>query len=168
MRKTFACSWAATQTGTASTNPIRSARRFITASAQELVDLGEQLTRAERLCNIAVAARRARLGLVAREGIRGDRDDRDVAELGLGFDLAGGLIAVHDGKLDVHKNEVGLVAGRHGDALCSVSRLDQVVADALHEVADDLPVILGVLDHEDAGHAASLEFWARTGSVTRK
>ena len=36
-------------------------------------------------------------------------------------------------------------------------RLDELVADAVDEVADDLPVVLGVLDHQDAlRHAASM------------
>src|SRR5215471_1271793 len=51
---------------------------------EELADLGEQLARAERLGDIVVAAGGARLGVVARERIGGDRDDRHLRQLGDG------------------------------------------------------------------------------------
>src|SRR5262249_5916376 len=52
--------------------------------------------------------------------------------------------------LDIHEDEVGLLARRHRDAALAVDRLDQLVAGGGQQVAHDLPVILGVLDHENA------------------
>src|SRR5215203_4701362 len=104
MRAILLASCAAAQTGAARAMPFRRARRLITASAQEFVDLGEQLARAERLCHIAVASRRARLRLVTGERVGGDGDNWNVAQFRLSLDPARGLVAVHDGKLDVHED----------------------------------------------------------------
>src|SRR3954469_18559503 len=135
---------------------------------QELVDLGEQLARAEGLRHITIAAGSLRLRLVAGEGVGGHRDDRDVPERRIGLDPARRLVAVEHGKLDVHQDQVRLVLARHGEAGGAVMRLQELVADAVDEVADDLPVVLGVLDHQDTlRHAASICSAALTGTAIR-
>src|SRR5271167_5110828 len=63
-----------------------------------------------------------------------------------------------------------MVALRHRHPFRTVRRLDQLVADARQQVADDLAVVLGVLDDEDAlAHsAASIISSTWTGNTTRK
>src|ERR1700736_3155517 len=59
-----------------------------------------------------------------------------------------------------------MLALRHRHPLGAVHRLDQLVADTRQQVADDLAIVLGVLDDEDAlAHsAASIISSTRTGS----
>ena len=69
---------------------------------------------------------------------------------GLAFDPAGRLVAVDHRQLDVHQDEVGTVLRRHRDALFAVDGLDQLEAGIGQEIAQDAPIVLGVLDHENA------------------
>src|SRR5829696_5640523 len=156
--------------GVSSTARMRGVSRtgLVLRLTQEFVDLGEELARAEGLGDIAVAACSLRLRLVAGEGVGGDRDDRDVLQRRIGLDPPGGLVAVEHRELDVHQDQVRLVLDRHGEAGGAVMRLQELVADAVDEVADDLPVVLGVLDHQDTlRHAASICSAALTGTAIR-
>jgi 2-polyprenyl-6-methoxyphenol hydroxylase-like FAD-dependent oxidoreductase len=54
-----------------------------------------------------VAARRTSLLLIPLHRVRADSDDRRCLEIGVSPDLPSGLIAIEDGKLDVHEDEVG-------------------------------------------------------------
>ena len=73
----------------------------------------------------------------------------------LRLDAARRLVAVDDGQLDVHQDQVGLLLLRQLDALLAVDGLDQLVAGAGQQVAQDGAVVLLVLDDEDAlAHAA--------------
>ena len=106
------------------------------------------------------------------------------ASAGIGADAARRLVPVDAGQLDVHQDQIGLLALGRRDPFEPVDRLDQLVAGALQQVADDLAVVLGVLDDEDAlRHAAPINTGAgsrplapaassmisstRTGSTTR-
>ena len=72
----------------------------------------------------------------------------------VGLDAPRRLVAVDARKLDVHEDEVRLLRrGRRVRAL-AVMRLDHVVARGAQQVAQDLPVVLVILDDQDAlGHA---------------
>src|SRR5271154_2646182 len=137
---------------------------------QKFADLGEQLARAERLGDITVASRRARLSLVAGERVGGHRDDRHCSQFGDRANAPSCFVTVDDRQLDIHQNQVGLLALRQRYALGAVHRLDQLVTDARQKIADDLAIILGVLDNQDAlGHAASSSAGSTwTGNTTRK
>src|SRR6266446_4675760 len=73
---------------------------------QEFADFGEELARAEGLGDVAVAAGFAGLGLVARQRVGGDGDDRHLRQLGDGADPARRLVAVDDRQLDIHQDQV--------------------------------------------------------------
>src|SRR5438477_3661 len=58
---------------------------------------------------------------------------------------------------------------RHRHPFGAVHRLDQLVIEAGQQVADDLAVVLGILDDQDPLlHAASIISSTWTGSTTRK
>src|SRR5260221_114059 len=69
----------------------------------------------------------------------------------------------------VNRDQVGVYALRQRLPFGAVHRLDQLVIEAGQEVADDLAVVLGVLDDEDAllHQAASITSSTWTGSTTR-
>jgi hypothetical protein len=59
-----------------------------------LFDLGQELSRAERLRHIVVAAGEPRFFFIAAQGVGSDNDDRDRLEIGIGLDTARRLVAV--------------------------------------------------------------------------
>ena len=88
---------------------------------------------------------------------------------GIGLDPAGHLVAVEAGELDVHQDQVGALLLRRRDPFLAGHRLDQLEAGARQEVAQDAPVVLVVLDDQDAlAHAHSACRSTRTGTVKRK
>src|SRR5947208_170048 len=78
-------------------------------SGEELAHFFEKIARAERLGDIAVATRFARFRLVARQGVRRNRHDRDMSRRRITLDAPGGLVAVDDRKLDVHEDEIRML-----------------------------------------------------------
>src|SRR5262249_3828726 len=126
--------------------------------------------RAEGLGDIPVAPRRARLGLVAGERIGGDRDDRRPRQFRDGADPAGRLVAVDLRQLYVHEDQIWPFLLRHRHACSAVPAFDPLVADSRQQVANDLAVVFGVLDDQDAlAHsAASIISSTWTGRTTRK
>ena len=71
-------------------------------------------------------------------------------QLRIGLDPARRLVAVHDRKLDVHQDQVGPLLGDGVERLLAVLGLDHLVAGAGQQIAQDLPVVLLVLDHKNA------------------
>ncbi len=69
---------------------------------------------------------------------------------GIGLDPARRLVAVHDRQLDVHQDQVGPLLGDGGERLLAVFGLDQLVTGAAQQIAQDLPVVLLILDHKNA------------------
>src|SRR5580704_6838676 len=135
---------------------------------EEFAHFGEELARAEGFGDIAVATGFPGLGLVSGEGVGSDRDDRYPGQLRDRADLAGRLVAVDHRELDVHQDQVGPVGLRHRHSLGAVHRLEEFIVKAGQQVADDLPIVLGVLDDQDAlAHAASIISSTWTGSTTR-
>src|SRR5262245_46160122 len=141
------------------------------ASPQELPDLSEQGSRAERLRHVRVAAGGEGLLVVPGKRIGRDRDDGNRLEGGVRLDLSRDLVAVDPRQLDVHQDEVRALSGSGADAVLPGVGLQHLVAGVTQQIAQDLPVLLVVLDHQDAlSHAQALEAWrsARTGMRTLK
>src|SRR4029077_9471080 len=65
-------------------------------------------------------------------------------------DPAGRLVAVDNRKLDIHQDQVRVLALRHRHPFGTVHRLDQLVTHTRQQIADDLAIVLGVLDDQDA------------------
>ena len=71
------------------------------------------------------------------------------------------LVAVEPGQLDVHEDEVRALARRRRVTPSSpVVGLEHLVAGVVEQVAQDLAVLLVVLDDQDAlGHGHALAAW---------
>src|SRR4051794_26190459 len=122
-----------TLSGMSSTTSTSGGSRISAVLWQEFADLGEELARAERLGDVAVAAGFAGLRLIAGQRVGGNGDDRHLGQGGYGADAAGRLVTVDRRQLDIHQNEVGLFALGGGDALQAVHRLDHLVCRLLLE-----------------------------------
>ena len=68
----------------------------------------------------------------------------------IGLDAARRLVAVHDRKLNVHQDQIGPLLGDGRQRLLAVLGLDHFVVGAGQQIAEDLPVVLLVLDHQNA------------------
>src|SRR5215471_8580138 len=142
---------------------------LLARSGQIGTDIGQQLARAERLRDVIVASGGACLAFVAAQRIGRDHDDRDLAQRRLRLELTGGLVAVQHRQLDVHQNEIGMMAGCGGERLAAVLGLEHLVADIRQHVAEDAPVVFLVLHHEDAFRHACAAWRSRAiGSVNEK
>src|SRR5687767_4601966 len=157
--------------GVSSTIRIRGGvlTRALRRSPEILADLGEQGPRRERLGDVGVAARGERLDVVAAQRVRGHGDDRDVAELRVGLDAPGRLVAVEARELDVHEDQVGTLLLRRRHALLPRGRLDRLQATARQQQPEDAPVLLVVVDRQHPLlHGLSAGRSTRSGTVTWK
>src|SRR5271165_3254502 len=105
---------------------------------------------AKGLSHIGVAAGRQRLGLVPSQSIRSYCNDRDRLEVGIGPDPPRRLVAVHDGQLNVHQDQVRTLLGDGGERLLAVLHLDQLISGVAQQITQDLPVVHLILDHQNA------------------
>ena len=122
---------------------------------QKFVDLCKQLAGAVGIGHVGVAAGGFRFGLVACQRIRRNDDDRNRFQFGIGLHPPCSFVAVHDWQLNVHQDQVGPVLGAWATA-ASPSWASSISIDAAQEVAQDLPVVFLVFDHEDTfAHAGS-------------
>ena len=90
---------------------------------------------------------------------------------GIGLDAPRRLVAVDHRHLDVHQDQVRpLLGDRVATPPAPFSRLDHLVAGTGQQIAQDLPVVLRVLDHQDAFLLMRLPLLGSTltGSVTVK
>src|SRR6516225_2457592 len=124
-------------------------------SACIFTNFGEQCLRAVRLCHIGVAAGGPRLGLVAAQCIGGDDDDGDVFQRRIGLDTACSLVAVEKRKLNVHEDHIGTLRGGGAQRLLAVTDLDDLESSMAKKIAKDPPIVLLVLDHQNAFSHAS-------------
>jgi hypothetical protein len=69
---------------------------------------------------------------------------------GIASNTAGGLLAVHNGQLNVHQYEVRASLGDRCNRLFPIFGLSQLVARVAKQIAQDLPVIFLVFDYKDA------------------
>src|SRR5947207_1937279 len=131
--------------------------------------LRQQGARTERLGHIGVAAGGTGLLLIATQCVGGNDDDRDRLELGIGFEATRRLVAVENGELDVHQDQVrpmflGLLQRLH-----AVFRDKHFVSGIRQKIAKNLPIVFLVLDHEYAlRHVCPACRSTVTGTVTKK
>src|SRR6266566_666385 len=95
--------------------------------AQHLANGVEELPGAVRLGEIGRGARVHGLLVVAAEGERGDDDDGDLGRLGLGSNPSRRIQARQPRELDVHDDQVGLLAARRLDAGLAVVGLQETI-----------------------------------------
>jgi hypothetical protein len=115
-------------------------------------DLPEKPRHVDRLCVEIGAADRDALVAIARQGMGGERDDRNLGRRGVRFDAPRRLPAVHFSKGDVHEDEVGPFGVRHRDAAERVDGKTEVEALALQPSAQHVTVHLIVFDQQDLRH----------------
>ena len=76
------------------------------------------------------------------------------------------LVAVHMRQLDVHKNKVGTLLFRSANAGLAIPGLRHLITGTVQEIAEDLPIVLLVLDHKYAlAHALPACCSTRNGTV---
>src|SRR5215510_5826008 len=116
----------------------------------------EQPLEFDRLGIELVAPRRKRLFSGARERMRGERDDRDVARLRVGLEPPRRLPAVHPRHFEVHQDDVGTFAQRHRTAPLAIFRgHDLEVVQQFQPHLEHIDVVVVVLDVEHFGHDAA-------------
>src|SRR6516225_5268517 len=82
------------------------------------------------------------------------------------LDAARRFVTVHDRQLDIHKDEIGPLFRYGGERLLTVLGLGDLIVGRSKHIADDLPIIRLVLDHQNAlAHAGSSCRSTTTGSV---
>src|SRR5262249_37026663 len=110
----------------------------------------EQRARAVRLGDVSIAARPARLLLVAAQRIGGDHNNRDVHEIWISLEATGRLVAINQRQLDIHENEVWPLAGGKLDRLLPVLGFDHFESSVCKKIAEDLAIVLLILDNQNA------------------
>src|ERR1700730_4742308 len=102
------------------------------------------------LGHISVAAGRQRLGLVPSQCIRSYCNDRDRLQVGIGSYPPCRLVAVHNGQLNVHQDQVRTLLSDRSERLFAVLRFDQLISSVAQQITQDLPVVHLILDHQNA------------------
>src|SRR5438034_4990760 len=115
---------------------------------QQLADQRQQVPRAVRLGQVRRGASGHGTPVVAPQRERRHDHDRNIRRAGIGPEPAGGVEPRQLRQLDIHEDEVGQLALRHGDPLLAIRRLQQPVGRPAQQLPDDLPVVLVVLDVE--------------------
>src|SRR6476660_966741 len=117
--------------------------------AEEALHFGDDGPRLAGLGQIAVAPHFHRLLAIGCEGVRGERDDRDVARHRIVLQHLGRLPSVDDRDGDVHQDQVGLFGARLRDALLAVQRFADFVAEVAQDGGIDDAVVLVVFDEQN-------------------
>ena len=75
---------------------------------------------------------------------------------GVGFDPARGGVTVHNRWLNIHQDKVGTLFRYGGERLLTVLGLGDLIVGRSKHIANNLPIIRLVLNHQNAlAHAAS-------------
>src|SRR5579885_1199484 len=128
-------------------------------AAQQRAHARHQLARRERLDHVVVGAHLEPDHAIDLGAARRDDQDRQAGELGVGPHLAADLEPRHPGQHQVEHDQVGRAAADTGERRSAVAFFFDREALAFEVVADELPDLALVLDHEDAmvdGSAALL------------
>src|SRR6516225_8907744 len=134
--------------------------------SQVLPNLRQQFARAVGFRDITVATGRMRFAVVAAQGIGSYGDNRNAFQFGIGLDATGRLVTVHKRQLDIHENKVRTLLFCCADTGLAVPGFRHLITGTAQEIAEDLPIVLLVLDHQNAlAHAASTCRSTMTGSV---
>src|SRR6516225_9385231 len=133
-----------------------------------LPNFREQLARAVRLRHIAITSCRSRCLFFPIQRVGGDGNDRNRPHRGIGLDLARDLVAVHDGQLDTHEDQIGSRSCHCCKRLFAILGFSDFVIGAGEHIADYLAIIRLVLDHQNAlAHALPAGCSTRNGMVKK-
>lgn len=108
--------------------------------------------------------------IVARHGVGGQRDDRNVRpRLPACSNAPHRLATIHHGHVDVHQHEIEGFTGQALQRLGAITHLDQCHAERLHEHPHNLAVHCVVISQQDAivGDFGGITIDARLPVVSR-
>src|SRR5262245_20226868 len=89
-----------------------------------------------------------------------------MSKLRIGLDPTGRLVAVDFRQLNVNEDEIGAALGCDRHPVFPVDRLDHLEAGIGKQIVEDTPIVLAVVNDEDAfAHAADLCSVTRTGTT---
>src|SRR3989475_7347688 len=135
---------------------------------KKLADQRQQVARAVRLGQVGRGARvHGALAVTAQRKRRHDHE-RNVRRARIGAQPARRVEPRQLRELDVHEDEIGQLALRHGDPLLAVHRLQEPVRRPAQQLPHDLPVVLVVLDVEHPPVAHARPPSACRGTVKKK
>ncbi len=103
----------------------------------------------DRLCQVIVAAGLEPGDDVLGVGPRGDKDDRNEGQRGVGFQLLDRGDAVELRHHDVEQHEIGQLVVNHRERRLAVAGGDHLVALAFEAHLQDLDIVRHVVDDED-------------------
>src|SRR5438477_83389 len=106
---------------------------------------------------VSIVSRLAGALLIALQGERGERDDRDIGRLRVRLEPARGLPTVHPRRAEIHHDQVGTLPARERQGGPAVVRLEGLVALAGQDLDHDTAVVRVVLGNQYAlCHPAAL------------
>ena len=124
---------------------------FGEGSGQEALENGDHFRFVDGFGDVVVHAGIEAALAIALHRVGGHGDDDDVTTGRLSAaDLFGGLVAVHDGHLAIHEDEVVAIGGDHVDCFLSVGGEFYFEAETLERAGGDELVDGVVFDEEDA------------------
>src|SRR5262249_38312218 len=122
---------------------------------QVLTNFCQQVARAVRLRHVVITSRCSRYTFFPIQRMRGDGDDGDRSQRGIGLDLARDRVAVHDRQVNTHQDEIGPLLRDSCERLLGVFGLGDFTIDTAKHIANNLAIIFLVLHHQYAfAHAA--------------
>src|SRR5262249_10478989 len=127
----------------------RSPRPSSSAAVAVLPHRGDEGDDVDRLRDVAVEACGRESLAVTLHGLRGHGEDRNGCGSFVPTQACKRLDAVDVRELHVHQHQVRYVLGRQLHRLSACRRCKGAVARRLEDVAEELHVLLVVLDHED-------------------
>src|SRR6185312_3906156 len=130
--------------GWSSTTRMRLVCSSCIRPTKEPLNLGDNGARLTGLGKIAIASNFHRLLAVRCQRVSCKRDDGDVPRRGVMFQYLRGLPTVDYWYGNVHQDEIGLLGSSLRDALLSVQRLDDTIAEMLENRRVDDPVVFVV------------------------
>src|SRR5690606_36296175 len=113
--------------------------------------LGEKASEIYRLRFKVIAPDGSRTYLVAGHGVRGERDDGNVAGPRIGFQFCRRIPAIEHRKAQIHQDDVGMFLPGSADAFGAVSGQDHPILLPFEAPAQHIATHLVVLNDEDLG-----------------
>src|SRR6516162_1183184 len=133
---------------------------------QVLTNFRQQVAWAVRLRHVVITSRCSRYTFFPIQCMRGDGDDGDRPQRGIGLDLACDRVAVHDRQVNTHQDEIGPVLRDSRERLLGVFGLGDFTIDTAKQIANNLAIIFLALHPQYAfAHVGSTCRSTMTGSV---
>ncbi len=130
---------------------LSSASSVACCCAQHRTHARHQRRMVDRLRQVVVPASLESVDDILAIRLGGDEDDRDEGQRGVGLEAPRHLDPVEPRHHDVEQDEVGEVHRRRDQRGLAIARRHHLVSLALQPHGQDLDVLGGIVDDEDAG-----------------